>query len=76
MKSNGQTQRLPMQKGTKKWGQRVLLTECENLSKELGVRDVTKGFHHKETIKEEIRKGNDKEIKSNQQTKSHRQMER
>ena len=29
----------------------------------LGIKDVTKGFHHKEAFKEAIWKANDKEIK-------------
>ena len=30
--------------------ERTLLIECKNLSKTLGIQDVTKGLHHKEAI--------------------------
>ena len=40
-----------------------LLKECRNLSKELGIKDVKKGFYHKETIKKAIWEANEKEIK-------------
>ena len=49
-----------MQKTTEKWSKRMqrknLITEFKNLSKELGIMDVMKGFHHKETITEAILK--------------------
>ena len=37
-----------------------LFTECENLS--TGIRDMTKGFFHKEIIKKAIWKANEREM--------------
>ena len=53
-KHSGYLCRKALRNGVRECNGEDLLTKCENLSKKLGVRNITKGFHHKETIKESL----------------------
>ena len=52
-----------MQESTEKWSERMQRQGPTKRMQELGIKNVKKGFYHKETIKEAIWKGNNIEIK-------------